>query len=234
MEEPKDNIRKKKPRWKRLLPWLVVDLLVAAILVLLLFYKPAGYQPLRMLFDADEGRVHPYLSKELLPQFNNGVQSRRPFRLTILEKPLNEVVAQSNWAQAAAGVSISKPQIVFEPNLVVLMGTATIEGAPLIVTIELQPQFAEKGLLNLNVEKVRIGAMNITPLAKMLGKEKYEERLAAGGVDPEDIRSQITASLLTGRPFDPVLVYDQKKIRVKSVVVSQGRLDVEIVPARDQ
>lgn len=209
-----------------------MDLLVAAIFVLLLLYKPASYHPILVsLMDPNGQRVHPYVSKELLPRFNNGIQARRPFRMTILDKTLNEVIGQTRWLQEAGGVTISSPQVAFEPDRIVLMGTAIVEGADLIVTIELQPQFNEQGLLNLKVEKVKIGAMNITPLAKLVGKKMYEDRVAAGAV-PYDIKTQIAASLLTGEPFDPVIEYDGKKIRLKSVNVSQGQLDAELVPAK--
>jgi hypothetical protein len=182
--------------------------------------------------DPNGQRVHPYLSKELLPRFNNGVQAQRPFRMTVLDKALNEVIAQAHWLQQAGGVSISLPQVLFEPDRIVLMGTADVEGAPLIVTVELQPQFNEQGLLNLNVEKVKIGAMNITPLARMIGKKMYADRLAAGGIDTEDLKTQITASLLNGEPFDPIVRLDSKKVRLKNAEVSQGQLDIEFVPAK--
>jgi uncharacterized protein YpmS len=231
LEEPKDR-SKKKPRLKRLLRWLAVDLLVLAILVLLLFYKPGRYHPVLIVsFDPNGEKVHPYLTRELLPKFNNGVQSRRPFRMTIVDNALNEVIARYDLPQAS-GVSISKPQVLFEPDRIVLMGTANVEGAPLIVTIKLQPQFDEKGLLNLNVEEVKLGAMPITLLVKMVGKEKYNERVAAGDVDTEDIRSQIVASLLSGKLFDPVVTYGGKKVRLKSVEISQGQMEAEFVPAK--
>jgi hypothetical protein len=232
LEQLKNDTKKKKPRWKKLVRWLVVDLLVAAIFILLLLYKPGGYHPFGSPFDPNGGRVNPYVSKELLPQFNNGIQARRPFRMTILEKPLNEIVAQFMWPQEAGGVVLTKPQVTFEPNMVVLMGTATVEGADLIVTVELQPQFDEKGWLNLNLKGVKVGAMPFTPLARIFGERKYKEGLASGDVDTKDIRTRIAASLFTGQPFDPVFEYDRKKVRVKSVVVSQGQLDVEFVPAK--
>ncbi len=233
MEQLKDETKKKKPRWRKLVRWLVVDLLVAAIFILLLLYRPGGYHPFGSLFDPNnDGRVNPYVSKELLPQFNNGIQARKPFRMTVLEKPLNEVVAQFMWPQEAGGVVVTKPQVTFEPNMVVLMGTATIEGADFIVTVELQPQFDEKGLLTINVEKVKVGAMNLTPVAKIFGKQKFEEQMARDDVDKEDIRTKIAASLFTGEPFDPVFEYDHKKVRVKNATVSKGQMDVEFAPAK--
>jgi hypothetical protein len=98
--------------------------------------------------------------------------------------------------------------------------------------VALQPQFNEQGLLNLNVDEVKIGAMPITMLAKWKAKEMYADRVAAGGFDSEDPRSQVAASLLGGQPFDPVIEYDRKKIRLKSVEVSQGQLDAEFVPVK--
>ena len=57
MEQLKDEPKKKKPRWKKLVRWLVVDLLVAAIVILLLLYKPGSYHPFGSFFEPNDGRV---------------------------------------------------------------------------------------------------------------------------------------------------------------------------------
>jgi hypothetical protein len=233
LAEPEDKAKKKKSRLKKLLCWLAIDLLVAAIFVLLLLYRPGRYHPVVVSpTDPNGQRVHPYVSQELGPQFNNGVEARRSFRMTIRDKAFNEAIALFKWPQEAQGVSLSLPQVLFQPGRIVLMGTATIEGADLVVTAELQPLLDERGLLNLDVKEVKVGAMPITTLAKMIGKQKYEERVAMGGTDPEDIRTQIAASLLTGQAFDPVVEYDGKKVRLKSIEISPGQLDVEFAPVK--
>jgi hypothetical protein len=234
LEEPKNDSVKKKSRLRKLLRWLIVDVLVAAILILLLLYRPSGYRPPHVVTVDANGReiVNPYVSQDLGPRFNNGAQERKPFHIKLEEKAFNEVIARYKWPQEAAGVSLSSPQVSFEPGRITLMGTATMEHADFIVTVDIEPQFDDKGLLNLNVTKVKVGAMNITPLAKMIGKQKYEERLDAGAVDMDDIRTRITGSLLAGKSFDPVIESGGKRIRLKSLDITQGHLDAEFVPAK--
>jgi hypothetical protein len=232
VEKQPNNDKKKKSRLKKLVCWLFVDLLVAAIVVLLLFYRPSGYHPiLAALSDANGQRVHPYISKELGPAFYNGAHDQQPFRLTVLDGPLNEAIAQAAWLSEASGITLSSPQVSFEPDHVVLMGTADVQGADLIVTIAVKPQLDEQGLLNLNVDKVKIGAMNITPLARMMAKKMYEDRVATGTVDTEDLRTKVTASLLAGEAFDPIVPVDGKKVRLRSLNIAEGQLDAEWVPA---
>jgi uncharacterized protein YpmS len=63
------------------------------------------------------------------------------------------------------------PKVLFVPGSVVLMGSANVKSAQFVVTITPEPKTNEKGLLNLQVAKVKIGAMNITPLAKIIAKK---------------------------------------------------------------
>lgn len=225
MEKPK------KSRRRKLLLWLLIDLVVAAVVFLLLLYKPAGYQPVMPAANADPNgqRVHPYLSHELMPALYNGTQDRRPFEMVVLDKGLNEAVARARWPQQSGGISLSAPAMAFEPGRVVLMGTADIEGAKFVVTVEIGPQMTQEGRLNLVVEKVKIGAMNITPLAKIMARKMYKEQIETGGVDLEDWRTKIAASLLNEESFEPVFPVDDKWVRLTGFDITQGKLTAQLV-----
>jgi hypothetical protein len=225
--------KKKKSRRRRLLGWLLVDGAVVAVILALLLYKPARYQPLISLRPPDPNgdRVHPYVSHELMPKFYNGAQRQRPFEMVVLDQGLNEALAQENWVRGSGGVFLSAPQILFVPGRIILMSTADVEGAPFIVTVELNPQLNENGALDLGVEKVKIGVMNVTPLAKMMARKMYQERLEAGPVDTEDIRTRIAASLMSGVPFEPVFEIDGKRVRLQSFEIAAGKLTAQFVPA---
>jgi len=108
---------------------------------------------------------------------------------------------------------------------------ADVKSAQFVVTIALEPNTDEKGMLNLQVAKVKIGAMNITPLVKMIAKKMYKERIATVPIDTQDLRSQIAASLLNGEPFDPIFNVDHKKVRLDGITVKQGKLILHFVPA---
>lgn len=227
MEKPK------KSRRKKLILWLLIDLVVAAIVLSLLLYKPAQYHPVIPATAADPNgnRVHPYLSHELMPELYNGAQDRRPFEMVVLDGRLNEAIAQAGWLQESAGITLSAPAVAFTPARVVLMGTANIEGAELVVTVEIGPQMTDDGRLNLLVEKVKIGAMNITPLARMMARKMYQERIASGPVDAGDWRTKIAASLLNEEPFEPVFPVEDKWVRLKSFDVTPGKLIARFVQA---
>jgi hypothetical protein len=123
------------------------------------------------------------------------------------------------------------PAVVFVPGSVVLMGTANIKGVELVVTIVLKPSIDEHGLSNLQVAEVKVGAMNITPLAKMMARKMYAERLATMSVDTRALYARITASLLNDEPFDPVFEVDDRKVRVEDITVHREKLTARLVPA---
>jgi hypothetical protein len=224
----------KKSRRRKLLIWLLVDLIVVAIVLSLLLYRPAHYNPVApaAVMDADADRVHPYLSHELLPALYNGAQDRRPFELVVLDQGLNEALAQTRWLQESAGIRLTAPAILFTPGRVILMGTADLEGTGFVVTVELEPRMTEDGRLNLLIGKVKVGAMNVTWPAKIIGRSKYQERVEAGDVDLDDWRTRIAASLLIEEPFEPVFPVDDKWVRLKSFEITQGKLVAQFVPVK--
>jgi hypothetical protein len=228
--KPDAGRRKKKSRWKKLFYWLLIDIAVAATVIGLLLYKPARYDPV-VSAGPSNGRVHPYISRDVAPQFYNGAQSQRPFEMVVLDEGLNRVISEAGWAQQSEGISLSRPAIQFVERRIVLMGTADVEGAEFVVTIELEPMLEDQGLLNLNVVKVKVGAMNITPLAKMVARKMYQQRLETEPVDTRDMRAQIAASLLNEEPFDPVFKAEDKWVRLTDFEITEGKIVARFEPA---
>lgn len=224
------EIRKKK-KHKKIACWLLVDLAVTCVILALLFYKPSRYGKLED--DPNNykpGEVHSYLTY-LLSELYNGAQKGRPFEVVVIEEGINEAIGRSNWPMEAEGVAFSLPVVRFVPPSVVFMGTASLKGADFVVTIEVEPKIDQQGFLNLHVTKVKIGAMNITPIAKLIAKKMYKNRLAAMPIDTEDVRTKIAASLLSDEPFEPVFKIEDKKVRLKSLTVTPGKLILHLVPA---
>lgn len=225
--------KKKKSKHRKLLYWLLIDAMVALVVIAMLLHKPARYNPtVPANGGSDCDRVHPYIHRDLASTLYNGAQSQRPFAMEVLDNSLNEAIASAKWPQESRGISFSAPEILFQPGRIVLMGTADIEGAELVVTIELAPRISEAGLLSIGVETVKIGAMNITPLAKMIARQKYQEYLETVPVGPPDLRAQIAAALLNEESFEPVFEVEDKWIRLKTISVVPGKLAVHFVPAR--
>jgi hypothetical protein len=239
-KDNKDTDKKLKARKKRKFKkryWLLIDLALAITVLYLLFYKPARYKP----FDFapagnNQDQVSPYLSNVLLPQLHNGAQRQEPFDLVVIQKGINEAIARLQWPKESNGVLLSAPTVFFVPENIVLMGTASIKGAELVVTVVAKPSLDEEGLLHLRVEKVKIGAMNITPLARVMAKRMYTDRLATVHIDTENLRAKIAASLLIDEPFEPVInvrdIFDDvdKKVRVEKITITKKKLTARLVP----
>jgi hypothetical protein len=223
---------RKKARFKKLVIWLLVDLAVAAIIFALLLYRPGRYKPADLGSGSyKRGQVSPYLTHDLGPVFNKGVQYREPFELLVTQKGINDIITRGNWPMESEGILLYAPAVLFVPGAVVLMGTADVKGVEFVVTIELEPKIDEQGLLNLHVGKVKVGAMNITFLVKMMAKKMYMQRINALDVDTEAVQTKIAASLLNDEPFEPVFRIDDKKVRIEKITVAKEKLLLRLVPA---
>jgi len=222
----------KKTRRKKLVMWLLVDLAVAAVVFALLVYRPGRYDPAD--FDSyghESGQVSPYLTHELSPQVYNNSQRGEPFDLVVTQSGVNEIVAGLGWPKFSEGIMLYAPSVLFVPGSVVLMITANVKGVELIITIELEPKIDERKMINLHVAKVKVGAVNITPLARMMGKKMYAERLAVLTVDTEALQTKIVASLLNEEAFDPVFSVEDNKVRIEKITIYKEKLTARLVPA---
>lgn len=222
---------RKKARLKKLVCWLLVDLSVAAVVFALLLYTPGLYNPAVIGHDDyKKGQVHPYLTY-LSSEFYNGAQRGEPFELVVTQNGINEIVTGLGWPMMSEGIMLYAPAVLFEPGSIVLMGTADIKGMEFVVTIALELKVDEQGLLNLQVAKVKIGAMNITPLAKMMAKRMYAQRIGTVPIDTEALPTKIAGSLLNDEPFKPVFRAENKKVRVEKITIAEEKLILHLVPA---
>ena len=227
-----DSKNRKKTRLKKLVIWLFVDLVVVAVVLTLLLHRPGRYAPADIdSFDHDPNQVSPYLTHELSPQFYNGAQRGEPFELVITQEGINEIVAGWGWPRVSQGAMLYAPAVLFVPNSVVLMGTVSIKGIEFIVTIVLAPEINEDGLANLRITEVKVGAMNITPLAKLIAKKMYAKRIDTVHVDTKAIETKIAASLLNGESFEPVFKVEKQKVRIEKITVEKEKLTARLVPA---
>lgn len=222
---------RKKARYKKLICWLLVDLTVAAVIFALLLYTPGLYKPAgNDPAGYKKGQVHPYLT-HLSSELYNGAQRGEPFELVVTQNGINEIITWSRWPKESEGIMFSAPAVLFVPGSIVLMGTAHIKGVEFVVTIAVEPRVDEQGFLNLQVAKVKVGAMKITPLAKMMAKKMYAQRLATVPIDTEALTTKIAGALLSDEPFEPVLRVENRKVRVEKITITQEKLTLHLVPA---
>jgi len=227
------KIRKKAKFKKRVYLLLAVLAAVSAIVIVvfaLLFHRPASYKPLD--FARSRG-VSLYLTHHLLPEFYNGVQYQEPFNLVVTQRGINDIVAHFDWPQQLGGVGFSAPMVFFAPDSIVLMGTVFLNGAEFVATVIAEPELDAEGLLNLQVVSVKLGAVDITPLAGVLAKRICQQQFSAKGIDAEDLWAQMAASLLDDEPFEPVFKIEDKKVRVEKITIKQKRLIIRLVPVFD-
>ena len=221
----------RKGKYRKIIRWLLVDLAIACTIFALLFYKPSRYSPMGAdSASGNPGRVHPYLTN-LSSELYNGIQRKKPFELVVLEEGINETIIRSKWPLEAEGVRFSTPVVLFVPDSIILMGTANIKGAEFVVTIVLEPRIDDRSFLNLQLAKVKIGAMNITPLAKIVAKRMYQEHISNVPVDIEDLRAKIAAAILNDEPFEPIFKVEGKRVRMERITVTRGQLILYLVPA---
>jgi hypothetical protein len=227
-----DSKNHKKSRRKKLVFWLLIDLTVAVIVIVLLLYRPGRYNPVDFnSYNYDQGQVSPYLTHELSPNLYNNSQRGEPFDLVITQDGINEIVAGLGWPKYSEGVMLYSPAVLFVPGTVVLMGTADVKGVELVITIELEPKIDDQKMLNLHVAKVKIGAVNITPLARMMGKKMYADKLSVMAVDTEALQSKIVGALLNEETFEPVFNVEDNKLRIEKITVNKEKLIARLIPA---
>ena len=210
--------------------WLLIDLAIVIFIIALFLYKPRCYDPPRAVND---NQVSQYLTHVLYQDIYNGSQRQEPFDLIVTQKGINDVIVRSEWPKQSDGIIFSAPAVLFVPDRIILMGTVVLKGVELVVTIVGNPILDEEGLLNLRVVKVKIGAMNITFLARMMAERIYRQQLATTDVDIEDRQAQIAASLLNDEPFEPVFEIDDKRVRVEEITIGREKLTIRMVPAYD-
>jgi len=225
----------KKTKFKKVYwYWLFANLVIIIFIFILLFYKPHRYTPVKPTdFKNNSNQISSYLTHELLPQLYNGAQRQEPFDLIITQKGIKDIITQAKWPQESRGITLSAPEVFFVPENIIFMLTANLKGAEFIVSIVAAPTLDNEGLLNLQVAKVKVGVMNVTPLAKMMAKKMYSDHLAAADIDTRDLGAKITASLLNDEPFEPVFEIpgEDKKVRVKKITIVREKLIIHLTPA---
>ena len=220
----------KKAKLKKIC-WVLIGLAAVPVcFVLLLLYKPGPYEQSEVIYNK---QVSPYLTHELLPHIYNNVQLGEPFDLTIIQSKTKDIVALAEWPKESDGIMVSAPGVFFVADGIVLIGTVAAGGVEFVVTFVLEPSLDQEGLLNLRVAKVKVGAMNITLLARVIAKKMYAQRLSTTNIDREDLRAQIAASLLNDEPFEPVFKIEDKKVRVEKISITEGKLTIRLALACD-
>ena len=193
----------------------------------MLFYRPAYYKPQLV---TEDRQLSPYLTHQLIPQFYNGVQLQEPFDLVITQQGINEIARHLPLPEESRRLNLTSPTVYFASDRIVIAAVASIYGARFIITFEVAPSFDANGMLSVNMGKVKIGAMNVTIPARIIGRKMYGDHFDHDGIDPNDIRALLAASFFDGQPFDPVFDIDGKRVRLTGISTTPGQLNLRFTP----
>jgi hypothetical protein len=222
------KISKKKRR--KLLIWLAADMTIAVVFVILLLYTPSRYNPPRPV---DHNEVSQYLTHELLAELYNNAQYDEPFELVIEQTGINDAIARTNWPIEFEEVLFKTPQVFFVSNAILVMGPVELRGVEFVITARVSPRLDEQGLLHLKVETMKVGAMNLTPVTRIIGQKMYEHHTAMADIDTRDLRARIAAALFARTPFRPVLQIGRRKIQIERIDIEHKRLIIGFSPASE-
>ena len=215
--------------------WLLISIVISLIIVWLLLYKPAGYISAKNnTADSRQKQLSTNLTNRLLPELYNGVQRAEPFDMTLNEADLNEIIAQSSWPRHSGGFIFYTPNATLSIDTIGLMSTVVLVKGKieLVVILQAKPALNENGLLNFNIAEVKIGALNITPLAAYIAKKTYQKH-QPDYIDHNDFRSIIADSVFQNKPFEPVFKVKNKKVRIEKINIDTGKLTLRFSPIPD-
>jgi len=218
----------KKAGLKKLCCILAALAAIFVFFAVTLLYKPSG---LAGTNPENSTQVNEYITHVLSPQLYNGAQRQEPFEITIPQNKTKNIVALADWPQQSGLVRLFAPNVYFVPDAIVLITAATIKNTELAITIAAEPSIDRKGLLNLHLTKVKIGAVNATFPTKIIARKMYSDHLAAKNIDTEKIGAKIAAALLNDQPFEPVFKIEDKKVHIKKIPLESKKLTISFVPA---
>jgi len=219
-----------KKRKRKLIILLAVDLFVAAIFITMLLYRPGRYHPPQ---PANNNEVSPYLTHELLSELYNNAQEDGPFEVVIEQAGINDAIARAKWPVIFDDVIFETPQVFFTPENILIMGPVKLKGVEFVITAKIHPRLDEQGLLHLNVESMKVGVMNLTIVAKIIGQKMYQHRMSMADIYTTDLRSRIAGALFDKRPFLPVLKIARRKVQIDEINIESARLTVGFNPVNE-
>jgi uncharacterized protein YpmS len=228
MKKDLSNVKKSR-RGRYLLPAILILLIILASAFILIGHRPGNYAPAKA---ANPNEVSRYLTNELLPEIYNGAQLGESFELEITQEGLNDIISHLPGAMITNDLTLVRPEVILTPMQITVMATAEARPMDLFLTIELNPFINKEGLMNLCVNRILLGKVNITSIARSAGEKAYTNWMTETGTEPNNIASQICLSLLKDEPFDPVFKIGGKNCRVSKVDVMRGKIIVlmSVVP----
>jgi hypothetical protein len=228
----KDFGKVKKPRRSRLLwPVILIVLITITSAFILIAHRPKNYAPPRA---AEPDRVSQYLTNELLPDIYNGAQAGKPFEVVITQDGLNDIVSHLPQPVRMHNVTLAGPQVALTSMQITLMATVEARPVDFFLTIELNPFINKEGLMNLCVNRIRLGMVDITSIARSISGKAYQSWMETTGTEPNNIAAEICRSLLSDEPFEPVFKMGGRMLRISKIDVMGGKIVAQLNVVSEQ
>ena len=232
IEQEKHKHPQKQRHHKRYVLKLTLLILATVAVVLtaaavLLLHKPSDFEQPQPV---DDKQVSKYLTHVISQDLYNGAQQGEPFDLVVTEEGISDIIARSGWPKQVAEASFAVPEVKFEPDGIQLRGIVNLDSVELFVVIEGTGYVNRQGLLHLEVTKVKIGAVTVTAVAKLVAAAIYAGEASQRNLQEDHWQTKIMAALLKDEPFEPVFKIDEAKVRIQKVKIESGKITIHFVP----
>jgi len=157
-----------------------------------------------------------------------------PVKVVDNNQGLNDAIARSPQPIRLHNITLSDAQVIFTPDQIILMATARAQPVDFVITAELNPIIDQHGLLNIHVNRVALGAIKITGLAKWIAASAYSNWLSSTGTDPNNLAARVCQSLLNDEPFEPVFEVSGKRLQVEQMQLAREMVKLRLIPVSDQ
>jgi len=221
---------KNKSRFSKILKIILSVLLITTALLvtftMMLFHKPAGYEPLTV---NDPNEVSRHLTHYIAPTLYNNLQKPEPFELVLTQEAVSDIVARGKWPkEIGEGLKIYAPRVYFAQNAVVLMSLIELAEREMVLTVVGKAWLDEQKLFNLNIEMIKLGSINIRPLAMSIAADIYNAKLSENPSAMDDQTKKIAEALLHHKPLLPEFEYQKNEIRVTDIRIRQTALTLTL------
>jgi len=210
---------------KKTAPFTLVSVAVVVFLCALIFHTP---KPLQNWPRQRSNQISRNLTHILATNLFANLQKNEPFQLRLSEDNINEMLSHAGYPEKQNDTVIHQPRVILLERTLVCMVNMDYKGLKFSVTAEIVPFLNKDGLLEIDISKVRIGALPVTFLAKKV----YSDRYANHSANPakQNWQKKLEKALFTDTPVEPVLEIYQRRIRITSVRITDGNIKVEFAP----
>ena len=217
-----DNEKQKKKRRIKLRYFLLVDLIIVCALGWFFLSTPRWYKPIKPM---ETEEVSPYLVHNLAPSFYNNIQFSEPFTLHITEDGIKDIIARQSWPLEYEGFELSEPLVEFQDGSAILGIRFKTIGLSTTISAKFKATVLKDKKMQILVEKVQLGKFPSTKLVKYIFGKMTPQ---INAIEKTKDVGPFIAGILTGKPFEPHVTYNERKIEILDLQIEDGQITVKL------